>query len=57
MPYLTFIFLLDFMLLKQAIRLPIMIKSLDQSEIRPTFQTVESLGESESEIPVNAKGG
>ena len=34
-----------------------MIKSLDQSEIRPTFQTVESLGESESEIPVNAKSG
>ena len=43
------------MLLKQAIRLPIMIKSLDQSEIRPIFETLESLGESVSEIPANVK--
>ena len=32
-----------------------MIKSLDQLEIRPTSQTVESLGEGVSEIPVNVK--
>ena len=32
-----------------------MIKSLDQSEIGPTFQTLETLGESVSEIPVNVK--
>ena len=41
--------------LNKAILLPIMNKSLDQLEIRPVSHTVESLGESVSEIPVNVK--